>query len=221
MQGRAPTCHPWPPTRSPLSRDRARARHCARSLLGGGAARALAVRARSAALVGDGSRATGAHCTSETALSLGARPCSDMLSTASNKQPAFACAHTRTCHWACSLSGGGAARALAPRARCTALVGVGPYPMEAHCASETVLSLSARPCSDVPSTASNEQPAFACANTRTRHWACYLSGGGDGDARALRVRGAGPRSSVSVPRRFFAVVLKTSPASSRFPLLTY
>ena len=169
MQGRAPTCHPRPPTRSPLSRDRARARHCARSLLRGGAARALAALVCSAALVGVEPCPMEAHCASETALSLGARPCSDVPSTASNEQPAFACAHTRTRHWACSLSGGGAARALAARARSTALVIVGSRAMDSHCASEKALSLGARPCSDALSTASNEQPAFACAHTRTRH----------------------------------------------------
>ena len=58
--------------------------------------------------------------------------------------------------------------ALAARARRAALGRVGSGHMEAHCASETALSLGARPCSDVPAAPSNKQPAFACARTQTR-----------------------------------------------------
>ena len=244
VHGRAPTCQPRPPTSSRRSRVRTANAPRARSLSGGGAARALAACARRAALVGVGPCPMEAHCASETALSLGARPCSDVPAAASNEQLACACAHSeratarslsreeaqharlrraraaprwlesvhalwkptaparrpspsvhgraptcqprpptsswlarvrkRTRHRALSLSGGGAARALAACARRAALVGVGPCPMEAHCASETALSLGARPCSDVPAAASNEQPAFACAHTRTRHRALSL-----------------------------------------------
>ena len=41
--------------------------------------------------------------------------------------------------------------------------------MKAHCANGTALSLGARPCSDMPAAASNEQMEFACAHTRSRH----------------------------------------------------
>ena len=67
-----------------------------------------------------------------------------------------------------SLSGGGAPRALAACPRRAALVGVSSCPMKAHCTSDTALSVGARPCSNVPAAASNEQPAFACAHTTTR-----------------------------------------------------
>ena len=80
-----------------------------------------------------------------------------------------ACAHTRERATVRSLSGGGAPRALAARALHAALVGVGPYSMEAHRASETALSLGAWPCSDVTVAASNQQTAFACVHSRTRH----------------------------------------------------
>jgi len=65
-------------------------------------------------------------------------------------------------HRACSLS---LEKAQHARLRCVraALVGVGPCPMEAHCASETALSLGARPRSDVPAAVSNKQLSCACA----------------------------------------------------------
>ena len=171
-------------------------RHRALSLSGGGAARALAACARRAALVGVGPCPMEAHCASETALSLGARPCSDVPAAASNEQLTCACAQEKAPLRALSLSGGGAARALAACARRAALVGVGPCPMEAHCASETALSLGARPCSDVPAAASNEQPAFACAHTRKRH-ARALSREEAQHARLRRARAA-PRWLESV-----------------------
>ena len=81
-----------------------------------------------------------AHCASETALSLGARPCSDVPIVAFNRQQAFVCALTRTRYRVFFLSGGGAARALAACACRAALVGVGPCPIVVHCVSETALS---------------------------------------------------------------------------------
>ena len=69
---------------------------------------------------------------------------------------------TRKRATACTLSGGSAAPALAECARCAALVEVDPCYMKAHCASETVLSLGARPRSVLPDAASNEQSACAC-----------------------------------------------------------
>ena len=155
-----------------------------------GAARALAACARLAALVGVGSCPTEAYCASETALSLIARPCSDEPAMASNEKSACARAHTRSRHYACSLSGEGAARALTAWARHAALVGVGPCPSEAHCTSETTLSLIARPRSGVPSTASNEQPACARADMRKRHCAIAPSGGGEARALVARARRA-------------------------------
>ena len=64
-----------------------------------------------------------AHYASETAISLGARPCSVLSAAVSNEQPACTCAQEKkTAH---SLSGGGAARALTASARFAALIGVG------------------------------------------------------------------------------------------------
>ena len=54
-----------------------------------------------------------------------------------------------------SLSRGGAARALAKRARRAALVGVGACPMEGHYSSKRPLFFGARPRPDVPAAASN------------------------------------------------------------------
>ena len=102
---------------------------------------------------------------------LGTIPCSDVLATASNEQPACACAQTRKRHCAISLSGGGEARALVACARRAALVVVGLCPLDGHCASERPLPFGARPCSDMPAAASSEQPACACAHTRSRHCA--------------------------------------------------
>ena len=129
--------------------------------------------ARGAELIGLGPGSIEANYSSETALSLGARPCSDVPAAASNKQQAFARAHMRTRHCALSLSGGGAARALAVWARGAAPIEVGPVLIEANDSSEMTLSLGARPCCDVPAAASNEQQAFAREDTRPRH--CALS----------------------------------------------
>ena len=168
VHGRAPACQPRPPTSRRSSRVRTRDRATTRSPSGGGAARALATCARRAALVGVGPCPTEAHCASETALSVGARPCSDMLAAASNEQTEFACAHTRSRHRTLSLRRRRSTRACDVRAPRRAGC-VGPCPTEAHCASETALSVGARPCSDMPAAASNEQTEFACAHTRSRH----------------------------------------------------
>ena len=129
------------------------------------------MRARGAAMVGVGPVLMEANYVSDSALFLGARPCSDVPAVASNEQKVLARAHMRTRHCALSLSlmGGGASRALAMRSRGAALVGVGLVLMEVNYSSEATLSLGARPYSDVPAAASNEQPAFACAHTPPHH----------------------------------------------------
>ena len=71
-----------------------------------------------------------------------------------------------TRHCARFLSGGCAARAFATCARPAALVGVGLYPIEAHCARGTAVSLGAQPCFDVRAPASNEQLTCACAHVK-------------------------------------------------------
>ena len=85
---------------------------------------------------------------------------------------------------ALSLSGGSTARALAARVRPDALVGSDPCPMEPHCASETALSLSERPCSDMPAADSSEQLSCARAQVKKRHCARSLSIGRKRRARA-------------------------------------
>ena len=75
-------------------------------------------------------------------------------------------------------------RALAVCARRAALVGVGPCPMEALCASEMALSLGARPRSDVPAAASNKQLSCACAQEKSAT-ALFLFLSGGVAARAL------------------------------------
>ena len=122
-----------------------RALHRARSLWGGGAARALVTRARRTTLSAVGPYPRKGHCTSENAFFSGAMPCSDVPGAVSDEQPACACVQTRSRHRARSVWGGGAARALAARARRAALDVVGPRPMKGHCTSERPLSFGARP----------------------------------------------------------------------------
>ena len=145
-----------------------------------------------------------AHCTSETALSLGARPCSNVLAAASNEEPAVAWEHTRTRHRVLSLGRRRTKRACGVSATRAVLVAVDSCPMETYCARGTALSLGARPRSDVPAAASNEQPAFAWAHTRTRHR--VLSIGRRRTTRGCRVRasrhaGLGWSLSVESPLR--------------------
>ena len=154
VQRHALTCQPRPPAQPACAYAHTQSRHCARSLSGGGASRALAARARRAALVVVGPYPK-VHCTSKEPLPFGARRCFDVPAAASNEQPACACAHTRSRHCARCLSGGGAARALAARARRAALVVVGLCLLKGHCTSEMPLSFGPRPCFDMPAAASN------------------------------------------------------------------
>ena len=75
-----------------------------------------------------------------------------------------------------SLSGGSAARALATCGRPAALVGVGPYPIEAYCASGTAVSLGARPCFGVRAACSKRAADLrACASQNCANRAHALS----------------------------------------------
>ena len=153
-----------------------RSRHCALFLWGGGTGRALAARARRAALVGVAPCTVRGHCTSERPLSFGAWPCSDVPAAASNaKQAARLTWHRRYC--TLSLSGEGAARVLAARARNIARVVVAPRTIQGHCTSERPVSYGARPCSNMPAAASNAKQAPRLTRRR-RHCAVSLSGGG-------------------------------------------
>ena len=115
----------------------ARARHCAGYLLGGGAARALAPCARRAAMGVVGPCATKCQYTSGRSLLSAVRPWCDVPGAAST-QPAFAW-QTRGRHCIGYLLNLGAARALATRARCAAMVVVGLRSTEGHCTSERPL----------------------------------------------------------------------------------
>ena len=122
------------------------ARHCAAGLLGQGAARELAARARRAALVVVDSGHVKGHCTGGRPLCFVARPWCDVSAAASNAnaKPAFAW-HVRARHCAGCLSGRGAARELAACARRVALVVIRPGIMTGRCTGEGIpLSLQDR-----------------------------------------------------------------------------
>ena len=145
------------------------------SLSGGGAARELATHERRIALVVVYLYPMETHCIGETPLFFGTRPCCDVASRGLQHTPGSCAACTRAHHCASCFWGGGTERELATRARRTALVVVGTYPMKGHCASERALSFGARPWCDLPIVASNTQPAFTW-RTRERATALALSG---------------------------------------------
>ena len=140
MTDRAPTRQPRPPTGSWCSHVRTRERATACLLSGGGAGSAPVARARRAALVGVSPCPMEAQCASNTA---SLRRCTAVLEPCSTCQPRSPTSsrrsrvHTRKRGTARSLSGGGAARAFAARARSAAPVRVDLCPIKAHCASET------------------------------------------------------------------------------------
>ena len=164
------------------------ARHCATCLLGRGAARELAARARRAALAVVGPGSVKGHCAGGRSLCFDARPWCDVSAAASNPQPAFAW-HVRTRHCADYLSSGGATRELAARARRAALVVIGPGTVKGHCTGGRPPSVGARPWCDVPAAASNPQPVCAW-QARARHCAACFSGGGAACKFAARARRA-------------------------------
>ena len=108
VHGRAPTCEPRAPNEQ-LTCVRAQVRTAptarARSLSGRSVARALATCAHPAALVGVGPLPMKAHCTSGTAVSLGARPCFDVRAACSKRAADLrACASQNCANRARSLS---------------------------------------------------------------------------------------------------------------------
>ena len=105
----------------------ARARHCARCLSGGGAARKLAARARRAALVVVGS-CLGRGTAPARGLSPSARGRGATCQLRPPRISRLSRGTQRARHCARCLSGGGAARELAARARRAALVVVGHAP---------------------------------------------------------------------------------------------
>ena len=183
--------------RSRLSRDaRGRATALARSWRGG-APRALAARARRAARVVVVPCVTEGHGTGKRPLSFGARLRCDVTAAASNAQPTFAW-RARVRHCARCLLGGGAARALAARARRAALVVVELFTIKGHCTGRRALSFGARPCCDVPATASKAQSA--CASVLV--WALGLALSWE-RRRSTRVSRARAPHRAGCPRSMF------------------
>ena len=165
---------------------RTQARHCSGCLWGGGAARALAMYTSHSALVVIGPCRMKEHWTTENPIAFGARLCSDVSDVASNEQPAFACP-MQARHCAGCLWGGGAARTPATRTRRGPLIMVDQCHTKGHCTIDKSLSLDARPCSDVPAAASNEQP-FLLRDARKRATAVAACGE---EAKRARLRRAG------------------------------
>ena len=164
----------------------ARARHCARCLLVGGAARELAARAHRAALIVAGSCTKQGHCTGVRPLSLDGAAVVRRANCClpETESAGLRVARARACHYAGCLSGGGAARERAARACHAAVVLVGLCSINGHCTDERPLSFAARPWCDVPATATQNQPAFA-SHAWARHCARCLSGGGAARERAM------------------------------------
>ena len=169
VHGRALTCQLL------CSRGKVDARHCARSLWGESAAFALVTCARRAALVGDNPYLMKAYWASRTAVSLVARPCSDVPALVLTSHEVGCACSAFARHYAVSLSRGSAARALATCVRAAALVGVGPYSMKPHLVSGTADSLSARPCSDVSVAASKREAYLRTCASQTAQTARALS----------------------------------------------
>ena len=177
VHGRASTFQQLTPTSSRRSHLRARERATAYSISGDGAARALAAHARRAVLVGVGPCPIALWKPTARARQLSPSVQGHAPTCQQRPPPSGVRSRVRKGKYATtrSLSGGGAARALAVRARSAALVGSVPCPTEAHYASATALFLGARLRSDVSTMGSNKQPAFACAHRRMYHRALSLS----------------------------------------------
>ena len=103
----------------------------------------------------------------------------------------------RARHCAHCLSGGGASRKLAARARRAALVVVGLCTRQGHCTGERPLFFDVRLLCDVPAVATQNRPAFAW-HARARHFARCFSG--EGAALELAVRAHRAALAVVVPR---------------------
>ena len=134
--------------------------HRARSLSGGGAARALATRARNASRVGiDPPHLEGCRA-SDRALSFSTRQWCHALALASRAAGLRMCARAANAR---SLWGGGAARALAVRARHVTRVGLDPPTLEDRRASDRALSFGVRPWCHAPALASRAAGLRMCA----------------------------------------------------------
>ena len=154
VHGRALACKPGAPHEQ-LTCERAQVRTAqparARSLSGGSAARALATCARPAVLIAVGLYPMKAYCASGMAVSLGARPCFDVRAPCSKRAADLrACASQNCSIRASSLSLGRkrSTRACDVRAPCRS-GWIGPFLIEAYCASRMAVSLGARLCPDV------------------------------------------------------------------------
>ena len=170
----------------PLFAWHTQARHCARCLSGGGAARKLAARARGAGLVMAVRHTRLGYCAFERPFCFGARPWCNVPAAASQNQPVFAW-HTRARHFARCLSGGGAARRLAARACRAGLVVVGRRTRYGYCTGKRPFSFGARPWCDVLAAPPQNQPVFTW-HMRARRCAHCFSGGSVVRSLAARAR---------------------------------
>ena len=193
---RASACEPRAPHEQPTcvsAQVRTAPTARARSLSGGSAARALATCGGPTALVGVGPYRTKDYCTSETTVSLDARPYFGLRAACSTRAadlrecPSQNCANRARSR---SLSGGSAARALATCGRPAALVEVNPCSLETYCASGTAVSLGTRPCFGVRAACSTRASDLReCASQNCANRARSLSLLGGSAARVLATYG--------------------------------
>ena len=166
MRGRSATRQPWPHARPAYAYAQLSC-HRTRSLWGGGAACSLAARARHATRVGIGPPALQGRHANDRALLFGARSWWYAPALASSAA-GCACAQ-ESGHRTRSLSVGGAAGALAARARHAALVRIDPPALESRRASARALSFDARPWRYAPALASRAAGLRICARERSPH----------------------------------------------------
>ena len=119
----------------------------------------LLLRARLIALVVVGSCPSERHCAGERPFSFGARPWCDVPAAVSNAKPASRVLRCAGAPTIAATREEAQHSSLLLRARLSALVVVGPCPLEGHCSGERPRSFGARPWCDVPAAISNAKPA--------------------------------------------------------------
>ena len=158
----------------------ARARHCARCLSGGGAARELAAGARRAVVVVVGPCRIKGHCADERPLSFGALPWCDVPAVATprtSRHSRGTRGHAGAPLHSLSLRRHSTALETAARARRATLIVVGLCIMKGHWTGKRPPSFGVRPWCDVPAVTSHNQLAFVW-HARARHCARCLSAEG-------------------------------------------
>ena len=116
-------------------------------------------------------------CIGETPLSFGARPWCVVTAAASNAKWASRVTPRSRRAGARSLRRGGAALKLAAGAHRDALVVLGPYYEQKHCAADSPVLFDARPWCDVLAAASNAKPASRVMPRRFAGARCLWRGG--------------------------------------------